>query len=72
MVAQAAREGFHPEVHDGVVYYCRKDFPMNSRIPVKQCVTEPALKARLLAAEAQREQMQRAGAAPNCTNAGTC
>lgn len=59
LTAQAEREGYRPEVHDGAVIYCWTDAETGSSIPTKKCVNQDQMREMLLQSQQQREDMRR-------------
>jgi hypothetical protein len=57
--ANAQRQGFKPEVRNGVVVYCWSDQDIGSRLPTKKCVNQTQLQILLQQRQAQRDAMQR-------------
>lgn len=67
----AQRQGFKPEVRNGVVIYCWTDDDIGSRIPSKKCVNRAQLDAMLQQRQKQRDALQR-GSASGCAPGMNC
>jgi hypothetical protein len=74
LTTKAEQEGFKPEIHDGDVFYCRKqvDFSERTRIPTRQCVDEDGLRQLLLREQQQRDEMRRMTSSPVCPSGTAC
>jgi hypothetical protein len=67
----AERQGFKPEVRNGVVIYCWTDDDIGSRIPSKKCVNQAQLELMLQQRQKQRDALQH-GSASGCTPGLNC
>ena len=67
----AQRQGFKPEVRNGVVVYCWTDDDIGSRIPSKKCVDKAQLEVMLQQRQKQRDALEH-GSASGCAPGMSC
>jgi len=69
---ERAAKRYRKSIREGETFYCRREKPLGSRLPMEYCLTEAQLRAEIRKAENSRDQMSLPKAGPCGSPLLTC
>lgn len=69
---ERAAKRYRKSIREGETFYCRREKPLGSRLPMEYCLTETQLRAEIRKAESTRDQMSLPKAGPCGSTLLTC